>query len=174
MAKLPGKMYSGLALSCPRMKAPVFMEDPVGNTSCLARKTSSHHWSDGSRLHPSLMLVPVLSGVPLPTRTVADFVDRSFSTPLDLSQSSSKPSTIAMNWFKQQLANVAGTEEPEYGPSAVQSVTEQMQTTPYTEVTPDDLIWKAMDTTNVETQTFYFMWGAGMVCMAQVIYSNVG
>ena len=72
------------------------------------------------------------------------------------------------------LADVAGTQEPEYGPSAIQSVAVQAQTVPYTEVTTDDLKWKAMESTCVETQTFYFMTDEGVLTMAQVIYSNVG
>ncbi|KKY27706.1 putative survival factor 1 [Phaeomoniella chlamydospora] len=79
-----------------------------------------------------------------------------------------------MNWFKQTLANVAGTQEPEYGPSAIQSVSKQAETTAYTELTKDDLKWKAMESTNVETQTFYMMTDEGKVAMAQIIYSNVG
>ena len=79
-----------------------------------------------------------------------------------------------MNWFKQQLANVVGTEEPEYGPTAIQPVTKQAETTPYSIITKDDLNWKAMESTNVETQTFYFMSDDGTTSMAQVIYSNVG
>ncbi|KIW94141.1 uncharacterized protein Z519_05457 [Cladophialophora bantiana CBS 173.52] len=77
-----------------------------------------------------------------------------------------------MNWFKQQLANVVGTEEPEYGPSAVQPVTKQE--VPYSILSKDDLRWKAMDHTNVETETFYFYADDGTTAMAQVIYSNVG
>jgi len=79
-----------------------------------------------------------------------------------------------MNWFKQQLANVVGTEEPEHGPTAIQSVSKQAETTPYSILTEKDLTWKAMDSTNVETQTFYFMSDDGTTSMAQVIYSNVG
>ncbi|KIW34382.1 uncharacterized protein PV07_01160 [Cladophialophora immunda] len=77
-----------------------------------------------------------------------------------------------MNWFKQQLANVVGTEEPEYGPTAVQPVTKQ--DVPYSILSKDDLRWKAMDHTNVETETFYFYTDDGTTAMAQVIYSNVG
>ena len=72
------------------------------------------------------------------------------------------------------LANVAGTQEPEYGPSAIQSVATQARTVPFTELTSSDLKWKAMESTCVETQTFYMMADAGTVAMAQVIYSNVG
>ena len=77
-----------------------------------------------------------------------------------------------MNWFKQQLANVVGTEEPEYGPSAVHPVTKQAEK--YTILNREDLRWKAMDTTNVETETFYLYTDEGVTAMAQVIYSNVG
>jgi len=79
--------------------------------------------------------------------------------------------TDSMNWFKQQLANVAGTQEPEYGPSAIQSVTSQSQQ--FSDVTKDDLKWINMDSTNVETATFYFMTDEGFTAMAQIIYSNV-
>ncbi len=80
-----------------------------------------------------------------------------------------------MNWFKQQLANVVGTEEPEYGPSAIQSVTKQAEAQPsYSIIGKEDLQWKALDHTNVETQTFYFMSDDGTTSMAQIIYSNVG
>jgi len=72
------------------------------------------------------------------------------------------------------LANVAGTQEPEYGPSAIQSVAAQAQSVPFTELSKEDLRWKAMESTCVETQTFYFMSDDGVIAMAQVIYSNVG
>lgn len=78
-----------------------------------------------------------------------------------------------MNWIKQQVANVAGTQEPIYGPSAIQSVAEQAEQVPYTELQKDDLKWAAMTSTCVETQTFYLMADSGHVGMAQVIYSNV-
>ncbi|KAI9882292.1 MAG: putative cell survival pathways protein [Watsoniomyces obsoletus] len=77
------------------------------------------------------------------------------------------------SWAKQQLANVAGTQEPIYGPSAIQSVTEQTKTVPYSEVTKNDLRWVAMESTCVETQTFYMTAESGHLGMAQVIYSNV-
>jgi hypothetical protein len=81
---------------------------------------------------------------------------------------------ISLTVPASSLANVAGTQEPEYGPSAIQSVAAQAQTVPFTEVTRDDLKWKAMESTCVETQTFYFMTDEGVWGMAQVIYSNVG
>ncbi|KAI9794413.1 MAG: putative cell survival pathways protein [Peltula sp. TS41687] len=76
-----------------------------------------------------------------------------------------------MNWAKQQLANVAGIQEPIYGPSAIKSVAEQ--DVPYTELQREDLRWAVMQSTCVETQTFYLMADGGHVGMAQVIYSNV-
>ncbi|CAF9917777.1 Putative cell survival pathways protein [Imshaugia aleurites] len=78
-----------------------------------------------------------------------------------------------MNWIKQQVANVAGTQEPIYGPSAIQSVAKQAEQVPYTELQKEDLKWVAMSSTCVETQTFYLMADSGHVGMAQVIYSNV-
>ena len=68
---------------------------------------------------------------------------------------------------------MAGTQEPIYGPSAIRSVAEQAKETPYTELTKDDLKWVAMESTCVETQTFYLMADNGLLGMAQVIYSNV-
>ncbi|KAJ3479724.1 hypothetical protein NLG97_g8247 [Lecanicillium saksenae] len=77
------------------------------------------------------------------------------------------------NWVQQQIANVAGTQEPIYGPSAIRSVAEEAKETPYTEISRDDLKWKEMEWTNVETETFYFFSEEGKIGMAQVIYSNV-
>lgn len=71
------------------------------------------------------------------------------------------------------LANVVGTEEPIYGPSAIRSVAEDAKKTPYTELTRDDMKWEAMESTSVETQTFYFMADDGHLAFCQVIYSNV-
>ena len=68
---------------------------------------------------------------------------------------------------------MAGTQEPIYGPSAIQSVAEQVETTPYTELTKDGFKWEAMDSTSVETQSFYLMADSGHIALAQVIYSNV-
>lgn len=76
-----------------------------------------------------------------------------------------------MNWAKQQLANVAGTQEPVYGPSAIQSVSKQ--TPSFTVLQPADLKWSAPTSTAVETQTFYITAKNGHQAMAQVIYSNV-
>jgi hypothetical protein len=68
---------------------------------------------------------------------------------------------------------VAGTQEPIYGPSAIHSVANQTETAPYTELKRDDLRWAAMDSTSVETQTFYLMADNGHLGFVQVIYSNI-
>lgn len=60
-----------------------------------------------------------------------------------------------------------------YGPTAIQPVTKQAESTSYTELTKDDLKWLAMESTCVETQTFYLTADTGAIGMAQVIYSNV-
>lgn len=78
-----------------------------------------------------------------------------------------------MNWFKQTLANAVGTQEPEYGAAGIQTVTVQAQNTPYTELTKNDLRWKVMESTNVETQTFYLMTDEGKLASVQLIYNNV-
>jgi hypothetical protein len=78
-----------------------------------------------------------------------------------------------MNWAKQQLAYVAGTQEPEYGPDAIQPVTKQAEETPYTELTKDKLAWALMEQTCVETQTWYYTTDSGHIGMNQIIYSNV-
>src|SRR5690242_12392134 len=59
------------------------------------------------------------------------------------------------------LATVAGTQEPIYGPTAIQSVAKQAAETSYTELTKEDLKWRAMQSTCVETQTFYFLTDQG-------------
>ena len=68
---------------------------------------------------------------------------------------------------------MAGTQEPIYGPSAIQSVAKQATTTPYTLLTKGDVKWAAMDSTCVETQSFYLMADSGHIGLAQIIYSNV-
>ncbi|KAI9801837.1 MAG: putative cell survival pathways protein [Sarcosagium campestre] len=78
-----------------------------------------------------------------------------------------------LNWAKAQLANVAGTQEPIYGPDAINSVANQTKDTPYSELQKQDLRWTAMESTCVETQTFYLTADNGHIGMAQVIYSNV-
>lgn len=68
---------------------------------------------------------------------------------------------------------MAGTQEPEYGPSAIRSVAKEAEEVPYTELGRDDFKWQELETTNVETQTFYFFTDGGEIGIAQVIYSNV-
>lgn len=68
---------------------------------------------------------------------------------------------------------MAGTQEPIYGPSAIRPVANEVDKSTFTETTRDDFKWKVMDSTNVETQTFYFVSDEGRIAMAQVIYSNV-
>ncbi|KXH29290.1 hypothetical protein CSIM01_01018 [Colletotrichum simmondsii] len=77
-------------------------------------------------------------------------------------------------WAQQKLADVAGTQEPIYGPTAIRSVAEEAKTTTHTETTKDDLKWIAADSTSVETQSFYLMGDNGHLGLAQIIYSNVG
>lgn len=72
-----------------------------------------------------------------------------------------------------RLANVAGTQEPIYGPSAIQTVSQLSKDVTYTELKKEDLKWTVMDSTNVETHTFYFTADNGHLGMAQIIYSNV-
>ncbi|PHH88524.1 hypothetical protein CDD83_7431 [Cordyceps sp. RAO-2017] len=77
------------------------------------------------------------------------------------------------NWAKQQLANVAGTQEPIYGPSAIKSVAVEAEETPYTEITREHLKWRVLEWTCVETQSFYLFSDEGDLGLVQVIYSNV-
>ncbi|PNP52083.1 hypothetical protein THARTR1_07292 [Trichoderma harzianum] len=76
--------------------------------------------------------------------------------------------------LSSRLANVAGTQEPIYGPSAIKSVAQEAKetNTPYSELTRADHTWLALDKTCVENQVFYFFAENGTIAMAQVIYSN--
>jgi hypothetical protein len=49
----------------------------------------------------------------------------------------------------------------------------QTNITPYTELTKDDLRWRAMGSTCVETQTFYLNSDEGDLAILQVIYNNI-
>jgi hypothetical protein len=71
------------------------------------------------------------------------------------------------------LSAAVGTQEPIYGPEAIQSVAQQASETPFTVLEKDQLRWKAYQYTNVETQTFYIMADDGHLFMVQVIYSNI-
>lgn len=85
------------------------------------------------------------------------------------------PATAAdeLTFSFPRLANVAGTQEPIYGPSAIRSVAAEVDDSTHSETTRDDFKWQVMDSTNVETQSFYFVSDSGRIGMAQVIYSNV-
>ena len=69
------------------------------------------------------------------------------------------------------MANVVGTKELEYGAEVVQTVTAQARKTPYTELTKDYLKWKAMESKNVETWTFYLILDEGKIGSVRVIYN---
>ncbi|CAO2654783.1 Nn.00g115160.m01.CDS01 [Neocucurbitaria sp. VM-36] len=77
------------------------------------------------------------------------------------------------NWAKSTLAAVAGTQEPEYGPEAIQPVGKNAGDPAHTELTKKDLKWVTLDYTNVETQTFYLFTDSGHVGFLQVIYNNI-
>ena len=66
-----------------------------------------------------------------------------------------------------------GITEPTYGPSALHSVAEQTKDVPFTELKKDDLAWIVMDSTNVESKSFYMTTDEGYLGLVQVIYSNV-
>ena len=74
---------------------------------------------------------------------------------------------------KCRLAAVAGTQEPEYGPNAIQPVGKKGGEPAYTELAKKDLKWVTLDYTNVETQTFYHFTDAGHKGFLQVIYNNI-
>ncbi|KAJ4301520.1 putative cell survival pathways protein [Kalmusia sp. IMI 367209] len=76
-------------------------------------------------------------------------------------------------WAQQQLANVAGTQEPEYGPEAIQPVGKNPGDPAFTELKKDHLKWILVESTCVETQTFYLTADSGHVCFLQVIYNNI-
>lgn len=86
------------------------------------------------------------------------------------------PASLTLKTMKR-MTNTSyrrvGITEPIYGPGALQSVAEQVKESPYTELQKSDLKWEVMDSTNVETQTFYLTSDEGTIGMAQVIYSNV-
>lgn len=66
-----------------------------------------------------------------------------------------------------------GISEPEYGPEAIQSVGLQAKDTPYTVLDKEHFAWEIIDSTCVETKTFYLLSDEGKLGLAQVIYSNV-
>jgi len=72
-----------------------------------------------------------------------------------------------------RLAAVAGTQEPVYGPEAIQPVGKKPGEPAYTELTKKDLKWATLEYTNVESQTFYLFTDEGRIGFLQLIYSNV-
>ncbi|KAK9457408.1 oxidative stress survival, Svf1-like protein [Dipodascopsis uninucleata] len=80
-----------------------------------------------------------------------------------------------LKWVQSGLSAVAGTAEPIYGPEALHSVTKQVAEgeNPFSEVTKEDLEWRNLSYTNVETQTFYLTTTTGHICFVQVILSNL-
>jgi hypothetical protein len=73
----------------------------------------------------------------------------------------------------RRLSAVAGTQEPEYGPDAIQPVGKKPGEPAFTELTRKNLRWATLDYTNVESQTFYLFTDGGHVGFLQLIYSNV-
>jgi hypothetical protein len=71
------------------------------------------------------------------------------------------------------LAAVAGTQEPVYGPNAIQPVGKKAGEPAYSELAKKDLKWATLDYTNVETQTFYFFTDSGHVGFLQLLYNNI-
>ena len=71
------------------------------------------------------------------------------------------------------MASVAGTQEPEYGPEAIQPVGTNAGDPAFTEAAKSDFKWTVMESTSVETQTFYLNTDSGHTGFVQVIYSNV-
>ncbi|CAZ82347.1 unnamed protein product [Tuber melanosporum] len=82
-----------------------------------------------------------------------------------------------LSWVKSAaqstLATVAGTAEPIYGPEAFHSVVKQESLNPSNEIAKEDMKWNVLETTSVETQTFYLAADSGHHGLVQVIYSNV-
>ncbi|KAK9476584.1 oxidative stress survival, Svf1-like protein [Lipomyces japonicus] len=79
-----------------------------------------------------------------------------------------------LKWVQSGLSAVAGTAEPIYGPDALQSVTTGLTPeTAFGELTRQDLEWRSLPYTNVETQTFYLTTVTGHVVFVQVILSNI-
>ncbi|KAF2708918.1 survival factor 1 [Pleomassaria siparia CBS 279.74] len=76
-------------------------------------------------------------------------------------------------WAQSALASVAGTQEPEYGPESIQPVGKHQGDPAFTEGTKNDFKWTVMESTSVETQTFYLNTDSGHTGFVQVIYSNV-
>ena len=66
-----------------------------------------------------------------------------------------------------------GISEPAYGAAGIRTVSDQAKEKSYTELSKDDFKWEIIDSTCVETKTFYMLSDEGLLGLAQVIYSNV-
>ena len=66
-----------------------------------------------------------------------------------------------------------GLTDKHHGPDGITSVAKQVEQTPFTELTKDDIKWELVNGTNVETKTFYVIGDNGKIGLAQVIYSDV-
>ncbi|KAH3685453.1 hypothetical protein WICPIJ_003568 [Wickerhamomyces pijperi] len=80
-----------------------------------------------------------------------------------------------LKWVQSGISAVTGMAEPEYGPEYIHSITDTVKDKqPFTEATAEDFKWQKPESTNVETQTFYFTdLNQGLIGFAQVIHSNI-
>ncbi|KAK9469738.1 oxidative stress survival, Svf1-like protein [Lipomyces arxii] len=79
-----------------------------------------------------------------------------------------------LKWVQSGISVVAGTAEPEYGPDAFYPINELLDgKNPFSPVVKEDLQWRSLSFTNVETQTFYLTMPTGHSCMIQIILSNL-
>ncbi|KAK7203129.1 oxidative stress survival, Svf1-like protein [Myxozyma melibiosi] len=79
-----------------------------------------------------------------------------------------------LKWVQSGISAAVGTAEPEYGPDAFHPITETVAgSNPFGELTLEDLQWRNLSFTNVETQVFYLTLASGHVCFVQIILSNL-
>ncbi|ODV95757.1 hypothetical protein PACTADRAFT_74988 [Pachysolen tannophilus NRRL Y-2460] len=80
-----------------------------------------------------------------------------------------------LRWVQSGISAVTGLAEPAYGREAIHPVTDGLENKKtFSTLTADDLKWLHPDTTNVETQTFYFTcFETGYMGFAQIIHSTV-
>jgi hypothetical protein len=50
----------------------------------------------------------------------------------------------------------------------------ETEETPYTLLGKEEQVWRALETTSLETQVFYFFAENGYIAFVEVIYSNIG
>ncbi|AGO14252.1 AaceriAFL203Cp [[Ashbya] aceris (nom. inval.)] len=81
-----------------------------------------------------------------------------------------------LKWIQGGISSVTGIAEPEYGPEFIHSATERVRgKQPFHETSREDLAWRNISSTHVETATFYFtQLQTGMAGFAQIIYSKIG